>query len=232
MSDAAAVVDPIVAAAAPAVTVPPVTPAATPPATPATIPPPAATIPPVVEPKPAAPETPTPAPAATTTPAPAAAAAATAAPPTVYALTVPAGAAGWLDASDLTQFETVARAKGWTPEEAQAAIDEHADALVAQSASFKTELEGDTTYGGAQLAQTQRLAERALDRVRPAGTPGGDALRRLLVKTGYGNKLEVVSFLADLGKLMAEDTPANGPGGGSAARDPLTVLYGADAARG
>jgi hypothetical protein len=212
------------------------TPADVTPAAPAA-PTPAAPAAPPVTPTPETPTPPTPAPAAAaaaTPPAPPAPPATPPAPaaPVAYALTVPTGAEQWLDPADLQQIETVARAKGWTPEEAQAAVEDHADALVAQSAAFRTALESDGTYGGDQIANTQRLATLALDKVRPAGTPRGDALRKILQKTGYGNHVEVVGFLADLGKLMAEDRPSVGAGGDGVARDPLTVLYGADAARG
>lgn len=148
-------------------------------------------------------------------------------PPEKYELKLPDNATGLLDDTDLKHIATVARKKGWTNEEAQAAVDEHADTLAAQSVAFRAQTEADETYGGDRLAETQRLAALALDKVRPAGTPQGDALRALLVKTGYGNKLEVVSLLADLGKLMAEDKPAAGSAaGGGAKKDPATVLYG------
>lgn len=146
--------------------------------------------------------------------------------PEKYALTVPAGSETWLDTTDVQALEVSARAKGWTNEQAQAAIDQQADARAAMSAQFRTETEADPIYGGDHLTETQRLATLALDKVRPAGTPAGDGIRRLLAKTGYGNHLQVVSMLADLGKLMAEDKPAGGGGGGAKHRDAATVLYG------
>lgn len=154
------------------------------------------------------------------------AAAAAAKAPEKYELTLPDGSKEWLDANDLKSIEATARAKGWTNEQAQAAINEHADALAAQSASFRAITEADEGYGGDKLKETQRLAALALDKLRPAGTPRGDALRSLLVKSGYGNNLEVVSMLADLGKLMAEDSPLVAGGSGETVRDAATVLYG------
>lgn len=136
--------------------------------------------------------------------------------PDKYELKLPDGAKDWLDKTDLTTIETIARANNWTNDQAQAALEQHADALAQQSAAFRTATEADPTYGGDNLEATQKLAKAALDRIRPAGTPRGDAFRKLLVKSGYGNNLEVVSMLADLGKLMAEDQPGAGGGGGGA----------------
>jgi hypothetical protein len=147
--------------------------------------------------------------------------------PEKYALKLPEGAEEWLDPSDLKQIETLARAKGWTNDEAQQALEDHADGLVAQSQAFRAATEADETYGGDKLVETQRLARAALDRVRPAGTPRGDALRKILQRTGYGNNVEIVSFLADLGKLMAEDQPSGGRSGGGGEKTAVDVLYGA-----
>lgn len=148
--------------------------------------------------------------------------------PDKYELKMPDDAGDYLDESDLKTVETLARAKGWTNEQAQAELEDYADNLAAQSARFREETEKDQTYGGDNLAETQRLARLALDKVRPANTAEGKALRRILAKSGYGNKLEVVSFLADLGKLMAEDSPAgNAHGAGAdAKKDTASVLYG------
>lgn len=148
--------------------------------------------------------------------------------PDKYALKLPTETGDYLDESDLTTIEAAARAKGWTNDQAQAALDEYADGLATQSASFRTETEQDQTYGGEHLADTQRLARLALDKVRPATTEQGKALRRLLTKTGYGNNLKIVSFLADIGKLMAEDSPGGaGHGAGAGAKSTADLFYGA-----
>lgn len=153
--------------------------------------------------------------------------------PDKYELAIPDGAADYLDDADLKTIEKQARAAGWTNAEAQERIDQYADGLAAQSADFRKLTEADPIYGGDHLQETQRLARLALDRVRPADTPQGQELRRILAKTGYGNHLAVVSLLADLGKLMAEDQPgAQGSASrskGSAANDPAAQaekLYG------
>ncbi|HKE43883.1 MAG TPA: hypothetical protein VKB41_05030 [Steroidobacteraceae bacterium] len=135
-------------------------------------------------------------------PAPAAAAA----PPTAperYTLSLPEGA--HLDSGDLAAFERFARTNNWTNQDAQQVLEEHAAALQAQSAHYRAELEKDPIYGGANLMETERLCNLALDRLRPRGTPAGDEIRRALVKTGWGNYKPVVALFADIGRMMAED---------------------------
>lgn len=148
--------------------------------------------------------------------------------PEKYDLKLPDG--GRIDAEELKHFESVARSQKWTNEQAQQAINDHVVALDAQSTRFLEETRADPEYGGEKLQETQKLARAVLEKVRPAGTPRGDALRALLNKTGYGNHKEVISFLADLGKMMAEDTATGGGArGGGASRDAATVLYGGTA---
>jgi hypothetical protein len=146
--------------------------------------------------------------------------------PDKYVLTLPEG--GRVDATDIGLVETMARANNWDNARAQAALEGLDETLVEQSSQFLTETKADKTYGGAKLEESQRLAALVLDKVRPTGTPRGDAFRRLLDKGGYGNNLEVLSFLTDLGKMMDEDTPASGGPGGSVKKDAADVLYGAD----
>jgi len=134
--------------------------------------------------------------------------------PDKYALTIPEKST--IDDSDVKVIEQVARENDWTNEEAQAALDRHNVTLIEQSARFLEETKADTTYGGDNLAATQARAKALLDRVRPASTPQGKALRALLDKSGYGNHLQVVSLLADLGKMMEEDSPAAGGQSGAA----------------
>ncbi len=146
--------------------------------------------------------------------------------PEKYELAIADDGKVYLDADDLKQFETVARKLGLTNDQAQAEIDARIDALAEQSATFRVQTEADPIYGGDKLAETQRLADLALNKVRPAGTPAGDALRTLLAKTGYGNNLQVVSLLTDLGKMMDEDSPARGGSAGRPPQDAAEVLYG------
>lgn len=150
-----------------------------------------------------------------------------------FKLTIPEGSSDYLDDGDVKAISKIAAAEGWTNEQAQEKLEQHADAIAAQSKAFRVETEADETYGGDNLAETQRLARLALDKVRPADTPAGKAIRRLLARSGYGNNLAVVSLLADLGKLMDEDGSAGQGGGGGGQRKgaggekraPEAVLY-------
>jgi hypothetical protein len=137
----------------------------------------------------------------------AAAAAPAAKVPEKYSLTVPEGGAAYVDDADLKRLEEVARASEWTNEDAQAALEEHISTIKAQSDRWAAETSADPEYGGEKLVETQRLAKAAIDRLRPAGHARRDAFLRFMGRGGAGNHIEVVSFLADLGKLMSEDAP-------------------------
>jgi len=137
-----------------------------------------------------------------------------------FALAIPTGAETYLDATDLVQIEAQARARGLTAADAQRALEEHVDRLVAQSAAFRAETDADATYGGDHLSETQQHATRVLDRFAPVGAPLHDRLRGLLAKNGMGNELSVVSFLARIGKAMAEDPVVAGRAAGGTARKP------------
>lgn len=145
--------------------------------------------------------------------------------PDSYTLTVPKGAEDYLDATDLERHAEVAKANGWTNEEAQAYTEAVADAVAEQSAAFRARTESDTTWGGKKLAETQQFASRFLDRIAPKGDPLGDEFRSILVKTGYGNNLAVIAAMARGGKMMAEDGGAGaGPTGGEK-RTAAEILY-------
>lgn len=145
--------------------------------------------------------------------------------PETYTLTIPADATQYLDASDLKAFEKQARANGLTNEQAQAVVGAEATRLVALSTAFRTETEADPTYGGDHLAASQQAARLALDRFAPKGTAEGDAFRRDLEKSGYGNKLTVFAFLARLGKALGEDRPTGGGTGAIAPKTAAQTLY-------
>lgn len=129
--------------------------------------------------------------------------------PEKYALTLPDD--GLLDGEDLAYLEKVAREAGMTQEEAEAALDMQHDAVLEQSNRWRQQLESDPDYGGDNLTETQKLANLVIERVRPRGHARREAFLRFLHRGGGGNHIEVASFLADLGRMMAED----GGGGGS-----------------
>ena len=140
--------------------------------------------------------------------------------PDKYTLKAPEGA--MLAATELSEIAALAKSEKWTNEEAQAHLEAVHQARVDESARYLTELTADKDYGGDKLAESQRLANMALDRIRPKGTARGDALRQILVHQGLGNNVHFVSMLADIGKLMDEDKPlggkARGMDGGAADR--------------
>lgn len=152
-----------------------------------------------------------------------AAAAAAPKPPDKYTLTLPAG--GRLSDADLKDVEAIARTNGWTNDQAQAALTEHARRVDAQATAWLEQTKADPDLGGDKLEASQTLAKGVIDRIRPAGHPRREAFMGLLNRAGVGNHPEVVAFLRDLGTLMAEDKPpVGGPGGGK--RSPEEVLYG------
>lgn len=155
-----------------------------------------------------------------------AAAAAAKGAPAEYKLKLPEKTT--LEESDVKTIETIARENNWTNDEAQAALDRHHETLLAQSESFAAALKADKEYGGDNLAKTQERAKAILDRVRPMSHPRAKAFRSLLEKSGYGNHVEIVSFLADLGKLTEEDGAVGGDGAGGGDRDAASVLYGGE----
>ena len=146
--------------------------------------------------------------------------------PEKYDLKIPDGAEVFLTQADLEPIIAIAREHKLDNAGAQALVTQHAEAVANASAAARAVTEADPTYGGEHLDETQQLAKLALDTIRPAGTPRGDGLRALLTKSGYGNHLEVVSFLADLGRTMREDTPVAGGARPRPSKDPAQVLYG------
>lgn len=136
--------------------------------------------------------------------------------PEKYELSIPKGSEAFIDKADLAEISSVAKANGWTNDEAQAFLESQADTITTKLTSLRTVTEKDPTYGGDKLEENQQSVRRIFDRVRPEGHPRREALQRVLTKTGIGNEIEMFSFLADIGKLMREDAPP-GQGGNSGA---------------
>lgn len=131
--------------------------------------------------------------------------------PEKYELQLPED--GTLDARDQAAIEKFARANNLSNDDAQALIEEHAEQLRTQSAAWLEETSKDKTYGGDKLAETQKLARAAIAKIRPEAHPRAKAFNALLNKGGVFNHIEVVSFLADLGRMMGEDGGVSGKGG-------------------
>lgn len=146
--------------------------------------------------------------------------------PDRYELRIPEGAETVVDAGDLADLAAQAKAHGWTNEEAQEALTAQANLVISKLNKFRADTEADKEYGGANLVESQRLANRVIDRVRPTTHPRAAEFRRILTKTALINHIEVLSFLADLGKLMREDQPPQaGPGAGGEKKSQAAILY-------
>jgi len=121
----------------------------------------------------------------------------------------------------------MAKAKGWTNEQAQAALTEMSTAIGEQHTRFRTELNAHPEVGGAALEQAQLNATRALDRFLPASTPEGAQLRTAITKSGYGNFAPLVVLLSRIGKAMGEDRSlATDRAAGSGQVDIVELFYG------
>lgn len=143
----------------------------------------------------------------------AAAAAAANKPPEKYDLKRPDGSDDFLDDGIVANFEKRARAKGWSNEVAQAEFNEEVGSQIARSQAWRLETESDPTWGGDKLAETQRLANLALDKLAPKGDPIGDRFRALMLRGAAFNELSVIATLARAGQGMAEDRPIVGSAG-------------------
>lgn len=143
--------------------------------------------------------------------------------PAKYELKVPDG--GLMDADDLPALEKVARENDMSQEEAQAYLDEMGVSLKAQSEGYLTKLKADPDYGGDKLAESQRLANQFIDRLRPAGHARRDSFLRFLNRGGALNHPEVVALLADAGKLMDEDGHVQGSGQKAGGVDTASKMY-------
>lgn len=147
--------------------------------------------------------------------------------PDKYSLAIPDDAKDYVDADLLKSVEQMARESGWSNDDAQNAVNEHALMLKKADAGFLAQLKGDADYGGEKLAETQRLAKSIIDLVRPEGHPRREAFIRAINRVAAGNHPEFVSFLADLGKRAAEDQPGQSTGAKKAGEKTAeSVLYG------
>lgn len=145
--------------------------------------------------------------------------------PERYTFTVPEGGAAFVDDAVLQRLEQIARASGWSQEDAQAALEEHVVTMQALAEEYRAQAMADPEYGGDRFNETQRLARKVIDRVRPAGHPRHESFLRFLARGGAGNHIEVLSFLADLGALMGEDAPPRGRAAAAGVVDAATKLY-------
>ena len=129
--------------------------------------------------------------------------------PASYTLTVPDEVQPLFSAEARTSFEEMARRAKLPNEDAQAALDEHLAILQQQAATFAEVTRADPDYGGPKLDETRRLAQRAIDAVRPVGHPRRASFLRFINAGGANNHIEAVSYFADLGRMLGEDSPGH-----------------------
>jgi hypothetical protein len=130
--------------------------------------------------------------------------------PATYDLKTPDGGEVFVDDRTLDRIKAIGKASNWSNEDAQAALEEHIGQMRAISDDFLTATKADKDYGGDKLAESQRFAKTVIDRVRPEGHARRASFLGFLNRFGGGNHIEVLSFLADLGKQMGEDRPIAG----------------------
>lgn len=133
--------------------------------------------------------------------------------PEKYELKAPDALKGYADTSTLAEVEAFARANNLPNEDAQQILEDTLAVVARKAAAYETATKADPEYGGDKFSETQRLARKVIDRIRPEGHARRDSFLAFLGREGAGNHVEVVSFLADLGKIMSEDTPAHGRSG-------------------
>lgn len=134
--------------------------------------------------------------------------------------------------ADVDRVAAIARERGLSKEQAEVMLKTQSDAVEAYEArlqeGFKAKraewvktVQDDKDLGGANLAATQKNAQRVID------TFMDTELRTFLKDSGYGDHPFMVRFLNKVGKAMAEDKALGGGGGGGGGnKSPADVLYG------
>ncbi|QND53466.1 hypothetical protein HB779_17405 [Phyllobacterium sp. 628] len=153
-----------------------------------------------------------------------------------YALTMPEGIA--VDQALLDALGPKFAAKQMTTREAQELTDEY---VKVEQARAKTRTENwgktlekwvddakaDKDIGGTKWDDTVATSRRA---VNTLGTP---ELKEYLQASGGGNHPELIRFMAKVGAMIKEDSPADGGAGGSGKpAEPAHVLFPNDAPKG
>ena len=113
-----------------------------------------------------------------------------------------------LDPEVLTAFGEVAKDLDLSQEAAQKVLDKvapviqakQAKALEVAKADWVSNSQTDEEFGGEKLNDNLEIAKTALDAF------GNDALKSLLVETGFGNHPEIIRFMYRAGKAISEDS--------------------------
>lgn len=145
--------------------------------------------------------------------------------PAKYELKVPEAALKMVDAGTLADVEARARELDLPNDEAQIMLEDAIAFADRRAAAMLERTRADKEYGGDKLGQTQQLANRVIDRVYPTGHARREAFLGFMEKTGAGNAIEVVAFLADLGKRLGEDSPAHTRASGTETAAVVDKMY-------
>ena len=113
-----------------------------------------------------------------------------------------------LDPEVLTAFGDVAKELNLSQEAAPKVLDKvapvvqakQAKALEDAKAGWVNDSQSDEEFGGENFDANLKTAKSALD------TFGNDALKSLLVETGFGNHPEIIRFMYRAGKAISEDS--------------------------
>ena len=113
-----------------------------------------------------------------------------------------------LDPEVLTAFGDVAKELNLPQEAAQKVLDKVAPVIQAKQAKvledvkagWVSDSQADKEFGGENLNANLETAKSALDAF------GNDALKSLLVETGFGNHPEIIRFMYRAGKAISEDS--------------------------
>ena len=113
-----------------------------------------------------------------------------------------------LDPEVLTAFGEVAKELNLPQEAAQKVLDKVAPVIQAKQAKVLEEVkagwvsdsQADKEFGGENLNDNLEVAKSALDAF------GNQALKSLLVETGFGNHPEIIRFMYRAGKAISEDS--------------------------
>jgi len=113
-----------------------------------------------------------------------------------------------LDPEVLIAFGDVAKELNLSQEAAQKVLDKvapvvqakQAKALEDAKAGWVNDSQSDEEFGGENFDANLKTAKSALD------TFGNDALKSLLVETGFGNHPEIIRFMYRAGKAISEDS--------------------------
>jgi len=146
-----------------------------------------------------------------------------------YDLKMPEGVE--LDQALLDAVAPEFKASGLTTKQAQALTDKfiaiQQERETQRATEWETTKQGwvdqakkDPEMGGAKWDETARVASGLVKR------HGNDAFREYLNSSGAGNHPEMIRFMAKVGAMMSEDTPATAaPAGKPAPQDRASIMY-------